>query len=493
MPTHSTPAGTQVFIRGAITLLSCAALLSQATGCGTEPLPKTHPQNLIVISIDTLRADHMSLHGYARPTTPRIDAFAERAATFDRAIAPWPKTVPSMVAMFNSRYPHSTGIMYGSSGQYVPDQELMLAEIARERGLATAAVVSNAVLGSATNFNQGFDSYIETYKEESPFEPEYLNSANSVTAYARLLLRQHTAGEPFFLWVHYVDPHATYEPPEEYAAPFMSDSLYDATELRLNEDNSNFHGGVAGRYWRRNGEQSELGWYVANYDGEIAFTDDQIGILLDEIERMGLLSNTAVMITADHGESLGEHQYFFEHGWFPYNACGWIPWVVYWPEMPNPGSRIAYPSSLLNLVPTVVEIMGWEIEDADFHGNSVVPVISGQVQTVDPHVVIEGGEGGLRWHEFLRAVQDERWKLVYVPSERYQGMMQGTELELYDVVEDPMETVNLADAHPDIVTRLKRELARIISTTGPIAEAPSRQPRYSPEELRSLRSLGYIQ
>jgi len=493
MSTRSTRTGTWSFIRAASALFTVAVCISQAIGCSTDPPQPPHPQNLIIISIDTLRADHMSLHGYERPTTPRIDTFAERAATFDRAIAPWPKTVPSMVAMFNSRYPHSTGIMYGSSGQYVPDEELMLAEIARAQGLSTAAVVSNAVLGSATNFGQGFDSYVETYKEESPFEPEYRNSANSVTAYARLLLRQHAAGDPFFLWAHYVDPHATYDPPEEFAAPFMNDGMYDSTELRLNEDNGNFHGGVAGRYWRRNGEQSELGWYVANYDGEIAFTDDQIGMLLDEIEQMGLLSNTAVMITSDHGESLGEHQYFFEHGWFPYNACGWIPWVIYWPDMPNPGSRIAYPSSLLNLVPTVNEIMGWEVEGAEFHGTSVVPVISGEVETVDPHVVIEGGEGGLKWHEFLRAVQDERWKLVYVPSERYRGMMQGTEIELYDVIADPMETLNLADSQPDIVTRLKRELARIISATGPIKEAPGRQPRYSEEELRSLRSLGYIQ
>lgn len=369
----------------------------------------------------------------------------------------------------------------------------MLAEMAKERGLATAAVVSNAVLGSATNFHQGFDTYLETYKEDSSFGPEYRNSANTVTAYARLLLRQFTPGEPFFLWVHYVDPHATYEPPEEYAEPFMRDALYDSTELRLNEDDGNFHGGVAGRYWRRNGSQSELGWYVANYDGEIAFTDDQIGILLDELDQMGLLENSAVMITSDHGESLGEHQYFFEHGWFPYNACGWIPWVVYWPGMPNPGSRVEHPTSLLNLVPTAAEIMGWELEDDNLHGQSVVPAISGMGEAADPHVLIEAGEGGLKWHEFLRSVQDERWKLVYVPSERYQGMMQGVEFELYDVVADPMETVNLADSQPEIVTRLKRELARIISSTGPIAEAPGRQPRYSPEELRSLRSLGYIQ
>ena len=138
------------------------SLVLAGVGCG-PPTPEP-PVNLIVISVDTLRADHMSLYGYPRPTTPRIDAFARTGVTFDRARVPWPKTVPSMVSMFTSRPPHVTGVMFGSRDQFIADDEVMLAEVASAQGLETAAVVSNAVLGAATNFGQGFDSYVESYR-----------------------------------------------------------------------------------------------------------------------------------------------------------------------------------------------------------------------------------------------------------------------------------------------------------------------------------------
>ena len=132
-----------------------------------------------------------------------------------------------------------------------------------------------------------------------------------MTAAAVEWLRARQDDQPFFLWVHYVDPHATHVPPEEYATPFFEDEFYDSTPLRLNEDDNNFDSGVAGRYWRQNDSQTEHGWYIANYDGEIAYTDAMIGRLLDTIDRDGFLSNSLVILTADHGESLGEHRYFF--------------------------------------------------------------------------------------------------------------------------------------------------------------------------------------
>ena len=467
-----------------------AVVAFSALGCGGEP--ENRPQNLIIISIDTLRADHMSLYGYPRRTTPSIDAFARRATTFDRAIAPWPKTAPSMVSMFSGRYPHSTGVMFASRGLYVDDQQLMLAEVAKQHGLSTAAVVSNAVLGSTTNFNQGFDRYVETYETESPFGTEGPDRADSVTFYSRFLLRELVLEGPFFLWVHYVDPHATYAPPGEYAEPFLSDDQYDPTELRRNEGDTNFNGGVAGRYWRRNGGQSEAGWYTANYDGEIAFVDEKIGELLEEMEGLGVLENSLVMITADHGESLGEHEYFFEHGWFPYHACGWVPWVVYWPDNPEPGKRIEYPSGLINLMPTVLDMMGWGLPANVFHGKSVAPVLHGDAEYTEPYVVEEAGEGGLKRHNYLRSIQDMQWKLVHVPAQSYRDMMQGVEYELYDVLADPMETVNVADEHPDIVERLRFALEDIMDATGPVAPPPGQAPRYTDEQLRQLRALGYI-
>ena len=323
----------------AVTCVGLAALLSSA-GCSSAPAPP--PTNLIVISVDTLRADHMSLHGYVRPTTPRIDAFAATGATFDRARAPWPKTVPSMVSMFTSRPPHVTGVMFGSRGQYIDDNELMLAEIASQHGLQTGAVISNAVLGAATNFGQGFDSYLETYRlVEGPVGYR----ADTVTDTALGWLDDVAEDDAFFLWAHYVDPHAIYDPPAKYAAPFFEDDFYESTQLRLNDDDGNFDSGVAGRYWRKNGEQAELGWYVANYDGEIAFTDAEIGRLLDALDDRGLLDTSLVILTADHGESLGDHRYYFEHGWYPYNASAWIPFVVAWPGMSEPGMRISLNAS----------------------------------------------------------------------------------------------------------------------------------------------------
>ena len=236
--------------------------------------------------------------------------------------------------------------MFGSRNQYVRDEELLLAEIAQQQGVQTGAVISNGVLGSATNFGQGFDDYIETY---TMIQGPVGFRADTVTTAATQWLKGRTPDDPFFLCVHYVDPHATYQPPSEYAKPFFQDEIYDPTLLRLNDD-TNFDGGVAGRYWRRKGEQRELGWYVANYDGEIAFTDAEIGRLLDVIEERGFLSNSLVVFTADHGESLGDHNYFFEHGWYPYNATAWIPFIVYWPGVPEPGRRVTYPVSLVNLL-----------------------------------------------------------------------------------------------------------------------------------------------
>ena len=475
------------FKTSVVSCVGLAALLSSA-GCGTTPAPP--PTNLIVISVDTLRADHMSLHGYIRPTTPRIDAFAATGATFDRARAPWPKTVPSLVSMFTSRPPHVTGVMFGSRGQYVEDDELMLAEVASRNGLRTGAVVSNAVVGAATNFGQGFDTYLESYKLVEGLEGY---SAGTVTDTALTWLDGVPQDEAIFLWVHYVDPHATYDPPAGYADEFFEDAVYDSTELRLNRDDGNFNSGVAGRYWHRNGGQAELGWYVANYDGEIVYTDEEIGRLLDTLNARGAGENSLIILTADHGESLGEHRYYFEHGWYPYNASSWIPFVLRWPGMPQPGSRISYPVGLVNLVPTIADIMGWSTpEDAAWHGTSLLPVLQGDTDRVDDYVIIEAGEGGLQRDEFLRAIEDGRWKLVHVPNEEYQRGMQQMEYELYEVRDDPMETVNIIGDHPDLAELMKQVLAERLSQTGNAAEGSDQQPQYSEEEIENLRSLGYI-
>ena len=336
----------------------------------------------------------MSLYGYERKTTPNLEAFAKRGVTFDRARAQWPKTVPSMVSMFTGRLPHVTGVMFGSRNQYIKDDELLLAEVAKQNGLNTGAVVSNAVLGAATNFGQGFDTYTETY---TILRGDVGHRADTVTSSAERWLRGQTSDEPFLLWVHYVDPHATYQPPAEYADPYLKDEYYDSSPLRLNRSNENHHGGIPGNFWRSNGGQSELGWYVAHYDGEIAYTDAQIGLLLDTVEELGFMSDSLIVFTADHGEALGEHDFYLEHGLHPYNATSWVPLVVYWPGVPEPGLRVAYPVALVNLLPTVIDLMDWGLDrEPPFSRTSLVPVLRGDQDRVDDYVVVESGGGGAR-------------------------------------------------------------------------------------------------
>ena len=441
------------------------------------------------------------------------------------------------------------------------------------------------MVGAATNFGQGFDAYLESYKLVEGLEGY---KADTVTDTALTWLDGVPQDEAFFLWVHYVDPHAIYDPPAGYADEFFDDAFYDSTELRLNDD-GNFDSGVAGRYWRRNGGQAELGWYVANYDGEIVYTDEEIGRLLDTLDARGARENSLIILTADHGESLGDHlgradrsprprvcrllrarllrrygraprgarthvsrrvagithrgsgesvdtdgeivytdqeigqacshtldargarensliiltadhgeslgdhRYYFEHGWYPYNASAWIPFVLRWPGMPQPGSRISYPVGLVNLVPTVADIMGWPTpEDAAWHGTSLLPVLQGDTDRVDDYVLVEAGEGGLQRDEFLTAIEDGRWKLVHVPSEQYQRGMQQMEYELYEVRDDPMETVNIIGDHPDLAALMKQVLADRLRQAGDTKAPTDQQPKYSEDEIENLRSLGYI-
>ena len=176
----------------------------------------------------------------------------------------------------------------------------------------------------------------------------------------------------------------------------------------------------------------------------------------------------------------------------PYNSTAWVPFVVYWPGVSEPGRRVNYPVGLIDLVPTVVDLMRWEVEAAPFHGRSLLPVLVGERSRVDDYVIVEAGEGGLQKHQFLRSIEDARWKLIHVPSEGYQRRMQGSPFELYDMRADPMETASLVTAHPELVDRLSSVLEGRLEEGRAFSDNPPHPPDYSTEELENLRSLGYI-
>lgn len=439
------------------------------------------PQNLIVITIDTLRADHLGVYGYKRDTSPELDRRARNAVVFDRALVQWPKTVPSMVSMFSSTYPHTNGVLFGSRGQYVEDRLVMLPEVMKENGFSTYGVVSNAVLADETNFSQGFDTYKETWLDTSRGKEH--SRADHVTDLALEALDQLKGSKKFFLWLHYVDPHYQYKPPAPFDRMFVGDRFYNkARILKQNAEDNNYYDGVAARAYALD-QSVEWDYYVAQYDAEIRFLDHHLQRLFSKFDSLGLWRNSLIVFTADHGESLGENHYFFEHGWFPYTSCSNVPLIVWNPR--ESARRIPSSTAMIDLVPSLLRRMKIPIHPS-FEGKPW------DFQNPRP-VHIDAGEGGLNRFNYTRSLWIWPYHLVYVPSERYQAMMQKSVLELYNVEKDWAETTNLAAAEPERTRDMEKMLLHWIQSAPNYNPPNKKTPDYDPEAIEQMEALGYVQ
>lgn len=437
------------------------------------------PRNLILITIDTLRADHLNTYGYKRDTSPEIAARSAKAVVFEHAFAQWPKTVPSMESMFTSTYAHTSGIMFGSRGQRVPEDLTTLTEVLRDHGFTTHGITSNAVLASETNFSQGFAQYDETWMDRSRGAAH--SRADHVTDFALRALNQ-LKDKKFFLWVHYVDPHYQYRPPAPYDRMFVGDRFYNKSRtLKVNAEDTNYYDGIAKRAWDLD-HSEEWDFYIAQYDAEIRFLDDQLKRLFSEFDKQGIWKNSVVVFTADHGESLGENHYFFEHGWFPYTSCSNVPLMV-WSPMEAP-RRIPQTTAILDLAPSLLRIFKLPIP-ASFEGRPW----DGQPRAV----YVEAGEGGLNRTNFTRSMIVWPYHLVYVPSPTYQNMMKKEPIELYNLEKDWAEDQNLAATMPDKSKDLERQLFKWIATAPNYTPPKGKSPDYDPQAIEQMESLGYLQ
>jgi arylsulfatase A-like enzyme len=517
----STPLPRRRAAAPAAALLTVAVLLS-STGCGgdegpagVEPLPAK--SNVLLITTDTLRADHLGSYGYARGTSPNLDRLAAEGVRFDQPAVQWPKTGPSFASMFTATYPKDNGIVR-RIGQPLPCRFRMLAEALREAGYQTHAVVANAAVSHEFYFDQGFDSYVEAWEVEPPdgIDP---TGAEAVTRLAvGLLERLDETEKPWFLWVHYLDPHFPYTPPGEWADRFQGDEHFDpAVKIDVTDRPRQQMMGI-GREQVLDG-RDELAFYVARYDAEIAYNDHWIGELLAAARQRELLEQTLTVFTSDHGESLGDHHYYFDHGRFGFQTCLRVPLILHYPGVLEP--RVdADPVELVDLAPTILEAAGVELEEgAWMQGRSLTPRLRGVAGTAaasqegggadggDPRVTAEGhrlafSEAGWEMHnKWQKVVRDERWKLVFAqtrPEQQWIGGA-GVRFTLYDLAEDPGETVNVADEHPEELERLQRELwAWENADRFPVAVEPASaecgDEREMQDETREiLKSLGYLQ
>lgn len=387
------------------------------------------PPDLVVITVDTLRADRLGSYGYDQGLTPVMDRLAEEGVRYGDVSTAVPITLPSHSSLFTGRYPNSTGVR--NNGSFVlPDEETTLAEILKDQGWATGAVIAAFPLHSRFGLDQGFDVYDDEFpllsagEASARFFPE--RDAAAVTDRAlEVWERLGQSGKQRFLWVHYFDPHAPYDAPEPYRST---------------------HGD------RR-------------YDAEIAYTDSEIGRLLEGIGNRD--GRTLTVVTSDHGESLGEHDEK-THGLFLYQATMAVPLIVHWPDNLPAGVTVEHPVSLVDVVPILLQELGYPLPDG----------LDGSIASRPVY-----GESFLPKYNYtfseLRMVRDGALKYIDAPTP-----------ELYDLDQDPEELRSLAGGHPD-QDRLTTILADILEAEDP-ESIDLAAGSLDPEAEANLRSLGYM-
>ncbi len=341
--------------------------------------------NVVVITIDTLRADHLGCYGYKQIHTPNIDALAADGARFERAYTAVPVTLPSHTAIFTGTYPMLSGMHDFAANKLNPTQPT-LASVLKEHGYATAAVIGSAVLDSRFGLNRGFDFYYDHFDfsrlEEANLD-EMERPGNIVADLALDWLGKNSQ-KKFFLWMHLYDPHFPYRPPEPYSHEYAAQP----------------------------------------YDGEIAFADAQLGRLLRFLKEKGLYQNTLIVLSGDHGESLGEHGEK-THGFFIYNATMHVPLIIRLPGKPA-ALVVGDPVSLIDLMPTILAAAGLETP-AQVQGRSLLPSLQGKPG--EPNRSLYGETFLPRLHfnwSELRGVENAKYHFIDAPRP-----------ELYDLNERP--------------------------------------------------------
>lgn len=449
---------------------------------------------MLLVTIDTLRADHLSCYGYARKTSPCIDALAAQGTLFEQAIVQWPKTGPSMASLLTSTYGSTSGVMRETLKIKVPLHYQLLSELVQDAGWNTLGVVSNISLSDKFQYHQGFDRFVVHAGDAC--------RGDAVTNRAIELLEGRDAQKNFFLWVHYLDPHAPYVPPRRHIEPFLNDEMWKADtrsplplDPRILDPTApapamNDLGMVPSyayfpaRYpWVK--EKDQLRNYIAAYDGDIRYLDEQFGKLLDFMNGKQLLANTIIVLTSDHGEGLGEHDYYFEHGRFPYDDCARVPLVIVHPDWEP--RRVASPVALLDVAPTLLDLLalqnGWQ-----FEGQSLRPWLAAGATSAAARAVFT--ESGYT-KEFDVAVRRGQWKLIKIGSLKTAALLTGKKYELYDLEADPGEMNNLVDQETEIFERLKEELDAFVDEAYAKTPPDPEGVELSEEERAQMEALGY--
>jgi arylsulfatase A-like enzyme len=423
--------------------------------------------NVLLITMDTTRSDHLSVYGYDRPTSPHLELFAKEGVRFDLAYAPSATTGPSHASIFTSMYPIAHRVV--KNGLILGEELQTLAELLAMHGFQNAAIVSSFVLDAQFGYAQGFQRYDADFDpatstmttdkwEQFDVREGFDRRADETTRRAVHWLREERdASSPFFLFVHYFDPHTPYRPPEPYATTFARDT------------------------------DDEMALAIDAYDAEIAFTDHEIGRLLAALEELHLTADTLVIVTSDHGEGLGQHGHK-EHGVYIYEEAVRAVLLMRRPGQLPSGLILSEPVELLDLAPTILDLLDLPAEQTH-QGRSLAESLRKQAKLdsqrpiflyrrhYNPHIengkIVAGEEFGIRHGS---------WKLIL-------GEEEGIH-ELYDLTSDPMELANQRNQQTEIADRLTGLLESWKERVRRDSEGGFNIPD---SDRRRLKALGYVE
>ncbi|HKV11915.1 MAG TPA: sulfatase [Thermoanaerobaculia bacterium] len=443
----------------------CALLV---LSCSEPEAAEPRPKNVLFILVDTLRADHLGVYGYGRDTSPALDAFAKESLLFENARSQASCTFPSANSILTSRSP-SAFLGQPQQALGIPPGIQSIAEILAGRGYKTAAVSASAVVrNTKSRFNPsgGFGRGFAIFDEECVWK-----AAHCVNRRALEVLAQKDE-RPFFLYLHYMDPHGPYRPPQKHRKFSGGEIATDKPFIRQGDPNP-----IGDWLYKEKPDPgvtpAELQHLVDLYDDEIVYFDLRFGQLLKSLKKAGLLENTIVVLTADHGEEFLEHGHI-KHCRTLFDSSIKIPYVLHIPGVP--ARAVAAPVQNLDLLPTILDYLGIDATGLNLEGRSLRPVIEEKRGTGELRQFAAQGS--------LRSASDERYKLIHD--------LAANTWTLYDLKADPGETTDALARERRSFFRLRESLGGWLERTEG-AGSESESVRKAREAEKKLRSLGYLE
>jgi arylsulfatase A-like enzyme len=416
-------------------------------------LGKPGGPNVILICVDALRADHLGLYGYDLDTSPFMDALAKDCIVFKNAISQSSWTKTSVAAFMTSD--HATLNSVVRERDRLPLRTVTIAEILRNNGYTTGALVANPWLAVRFGFEQGFDHY------EDDFGTTMRISEGDLTDFI-----DKNRGKRFFLYVHFMDVHSPYDPPAPYNKKFLK---------------------KMGRYRYRNGlmpdmSEEDLNYTMALYDGEIRFLDAKIGSLFKYLEEQSLLENTIIIFTSDHGEEFLEHG-GMGHGTTLYGELLHVPLFIAHNNILNIGkSDISLPVRSIDILPTILDMLEISVQ-SEIDGVSLLPLMRGEAEAAAPDTILSS-VASISSGNFLMSVIESGYKFIY-DFDKKEG-------ELYDFENDRADKMNLVDSEPGISQEMQNRVMSHLLALSRAGKIIRTEASIDEKTLKKLKSLGYL-